>query len=442
VIEKIKNIFTDKDFEEILTKGFSFLLFRFGGLIVGFIFTYLIAVNFGASVNGLIALSFTLLLCISVIGRLGIEVNLIRFFSLPKNDSDKGLFYKVLLLAVLFSSTFAILLYIFKDVFIYKIFNKPQLDPYIFWIVITIPLWSMVLVCGGLFRAKKKNIWFVFLNNSGRFLFALIVFVILLLTSKDSLNPIKAHFYGVLLLAIIGITQSIKLLNGVTIKSGTNQWSFLKESIPMMVSGTIIVFLGWADTFVLGIYETDAAVGVYNVAIKIATLTVFSFNALNSILAPKIAKNFHDKDEKNYKKMIRFTTTLNSFITLFIVIIIIWLRKYILGVFGEEFLSGATILIILCAGQLIISLSGSVGIILQMTGHQRAYQYMVITALVLNIVLNFVLIPIYGATGAAIATVISISSWNILGVIYLKRKLNIISHFSIKYWKDYLQNIK
>lgn len=432
MINKIKNVFNDSDHKEILTKGFSFLFFRIAGLIAGYIFTYLIAVNYGASVNGLVALSFTLLLCISIFGRLGLDVNLIRFYSSIKNGSDVGLFYKVLLIAFLFSSALALSLYAFKDFVVNTIFNKPQLEPYIFWTVITIPLWSIVLVCAGLFRAKKKNNWFAFLNNPGRFIFSLIAFSILILTADSPLNAIKGHFYGVLLLSVLAFIAAANSLNKITLKSPSSSISFLKEAYPMMVSGAILVFLGWADTFILGIFESDSVIGVYNVALKIAALTSFSLQAINSILAPKIAKNFNEGNEMAYKKMIRFSTKINFYITLFIVACIITLHKFILGIFGEEFLAGAVVLIILCIGQLINSLSGSVGLILQMTGYQKVYQKIVLIALIINIALNFILTPIYGATGAAIATVVSISSWNIIGALYLKNKLNIVSYFNFK----------
>ena len=127
VFYKAKSILQDEDFKEILSKGFSFLLVRFGGLIIGFIFTYLIATKYGASVNGLVALSFSLLLCISILGRIGIEVNLIRYYSLSENNNDKGLFYRVFLLALFLSSIFALFLYIFQDFFCYYLFDKPQL---------------------------------------------------------------------------------------------------------------------------------------------------------------------------------------------------------------------------------------------------------------------------------------------------------------------------
>jgi O-antigen/teichoic acid export membrane protein len=115
-----------------------------------------------------------------------------------------------------------------------------------------------------------------------------------------------------------------------------------------------------------------------------------------------------------------------------IVLFIIIFHKWILGIFGNEFIVGSLFLIVLCIGQLINSMSGSVGVILQMTGYQKVFQNIVLMALVLNVILNVILIPLYGGLGAAIATVVSISSWNITGAFYLKLKMNIKSYFSFK----------
>ena len=69
---------------------------------------------------------------------------------------------------------------------------------------------------------------------------------------------------------------------------------------------------------------------------------------------------------------------------------------------------------------------------MQMKGNKKAYQYIVLVALVLNGILNFTLTPIYGGFGAAIATVISMVSWNVLGALYLKRRLNIRSYYNFR----------
>ena len=430
MLDKLKSKWADVDSKEILTKGFSFFIFRAGGLFAGYLFTFLIARIYGASVNGLVALGFTLFLFVSIFGRLGIDVNLVKFYSNKENwEKNLGLFYRVLLKSFAFSAVLAFLLYLGKAFFVYSLFKKPKLEPYMIWVVMAIPFWSITLVCAGLLRAKQKNNWFAFLNNPGRFILALIVFIILISLDNDSLTAIKAHFYGVFCLSIIAVVVSVKSLGSYTYRTDSNSWHFIKEAFPMMLSSTILIFLGWLDTFFLGIYETDTQVGIYNVALKVATLTSLSLQAINSILAPKLAKNFQEGNLEVFKKLIRFSTHLNFYITALIVFLIIVLHRWILGIFGDEFLNGATVLIILCVGQIANSMSGSVGVILQMTGYQKVYQNIVILALVINLILNLLLVPQYGTIGAAIATVASISSWNIIGAIYLKRKRNIISYF-------------
>ncbi|PWI29834.1 flippase [Flavobacteriaceae bacterium LYZ1037] len=429
----IKKIFNNEDYKEILNKGFSFLTLRLGGLFLGYIFTFLIAREYGASVVGLISLSFTFIMCISIFGRLGIDVNLIPFFSIESNKNDSGLFFKVLLKAFIFSSLLAFILYFFKGEIAINIFNKPQLEPYIIWSALTIPFWTITLVCAGLFRSLKKNTLFAFFNNPGRFLLTLLVFLLFLYgLAPDSLTAIKAHFYGIFVLAILSVCFAFIQFETIKVFSESNSWSFLREAFPMMLSGVVIVFLGWTDTFVLGIYETDDTIGIYNVALKIATLTSFSLQAINSILAPKVAKYYKESNNSELKKIVRFATKINFIITLIVVLLIFLFHEFLLGLFGLEFLAGGTVLLILCVGQLVNSLSGSVGLILQMTGHQKIHQNIVLVALGINIILNFILTPRYGAVGAAIATLISMAFWNIYGAIYLKRKMNIVSYFNFK----------
>lgn len=431
MLNKLKSLLKDSDTKEILEKGFSFVVFRLGGLLAGYVFTFLIARIYGASINGLVALGFSLFMFTSIFGRLGADINLVRFYASESNwMENEGLFYRVLLKSFAISCILAGILYLFKGFFASTLFNKPQLEPYVVWVAITIPLWNIAMVCAGLLRAKQKNNWFAFLNSPGRFLFSLLAFLVLWAIVDNPINAIKAHFYGVLVLALLALVVSVKTMNGLSLKSKANSWSFLKEAFPMMLSATMIIFLGWMDTFVLGIYETDSVVGIYSVALKIAALTSLSLQAINSILAPKVAKNYQEGNTQQFKKLIRFSTHLNFYITVCVVSIIIVFHGSILALFGNEFVSGSTILVFLCIGQLINSLSGSVGLILQMTGHQKVYQNIILMALVINLILNFVLTPIYGAIGAATATVVSIASWNIAGAVYMKIKMDVESYFN------------
>ncbi|MDQ7916539.1 flippase [Mesonia sp. MT50] len=417
---------SDQDQKEIIKKGVFFMGFRGIGILAGYLFTLYITNNYGPDLNGLVTLSFSIFMFASIIGRLGIDVNLIKFYARKgKWEQEPGLFYRVLLKSFLVSLLLVAILFLIEDFIIIDLFRKPQLSPYYFWGVLAIPGWVVTMLCAGALRAKGLNNWFAFFNNTGRFLFALLLVLILGLFTLDPLNVIVGHFYGICLLSLMALGIVIKNFRRISLRSSTNSWSFIKDSFPMMLSSTIMVFLGWMDTFILGIYETDESIGIYNVALKLALVATFSIEAINSSLAPKIAKLYEERKNEQFLKLVKFSTRLNFGITTLIVATLIIFNQWFLGIFGDEFKVGSLALIILCSIHLINSAVGSVGIIMQMIGKQKQYQYIAIISLCINLTLNFLLIPIYGIIGAAVATAISLSVWNITGTIYLKRKENI-----------------
>lgn len=429
---KLQNIIKDSDFKEILTKGFSFLVFRLGGTIAGYLFTIFITLKFGANIYGLVALGFSIFLISSVVGKLGLDINILQFFSDDDNDKQSGIFYKSIIKSFVFSSFIALVIYYFRNELVLHVFEepKPQLLPYLPWVLAAIPFWSVNNICNGYLRAKKKTKTFAFFNNPGRFVFALLAILILYFFTEDPLITVQAHFFGVLISALLSFLVVAFQIKTFQLKSTVNSWRFLKSALPMMLSSSILILLGWMDTIVMGIYVTDSEIGVYNVALKVAALTSFSLEAINSILAPKIAQNYWKGDEKNYKKLIAFSTKLNFFISSGVVLVIIFASQFLLGMFGDEFVTGTTILFIFCFGQIVNSFSGSVAVILQMIGKQKVFQNFVLAALIINVVATFILTPIYGGVGSAIATVSSLAFWSIGCSIYLKRKMGIISYFN------------
>jgi O-antigen/teichoic acid export membrane protein len=62
-----------------------------------------------------------------------------------------------------------------------------------------------------------------------------------------------------------------------------------------------------------------------------------------------------------------------------------------------------------------------------MTGRQKAFQNIIMSASLLNVLLNFLLIPKYGGIGAAIASMASVVVWNIASVIYIKSYLDVVT---------------
>jgi O-antigen/teichoic acid export membrane protein len=93
----------------------------------------------------------------------------------------------------------------------------------------------------------------------------------------------------------------------------------------------------------------------------------------------------------------------------------------VLSIFGSDFITANWTLKILVIGRLVDALCGSVGSLMVMTGHQNKSLPVFGWCALMNIVLNAITIPYLGMVGAAIATSITMITWNIwLSVLVIK----------------------
>ncbi len=89
--------------------------------------------------------------------------------------------------------------------------------------------------------------------------------------------------------------------------------------------------------------------------------------------------------------------------------------------FGPQFVKAYPALFLMVLGQFINAVSGSTGLFMNMTGREVVFRNIVLSAALINIVMNYFLTPRYGIVGAACAYMISISFWNISTLIFTKR---------------------
>ena len=68
---------------------------------------------------------------------------------------------------------------------------------------------------------------------------------------------------------------------------------------------------------------------------------------------------------------------------------------------------------------------GPVGVTLYMTGHESIANRIFTASAVLNVILNFALIPRFGIVGAAVATSISLIAWNLGLWVVVRRRLKL-----------------
>lgn len=189
----------------------------------------------------------------------------------------------------------------------------------------------------------------------------------------------------------------------------------------MLLSGSMFLVMSWTDVLLLGYYLDETQVAIYSIAFKISTVVTIALYAINAIASPQFSELHASNQTTQLKALAMKIAKLNLFLTLPIIFGIIVFSPYILAFFGEDYLAGQSVLLILCVGQFFSAICGSVLTLLNMAGKEKVVRNIVGATALLNIGLNAILINLYGIEGAAIATFVSLVVWNILGLMAVKK---------------------
>ena len=188
-------------------------------------------------------------------------------------------------------------------------------------------------------------------------------------------------------------------------------------SIPIMFSGIITVLFTWVDTFFIGYFLGTKQVGIYNAAVPIATLMLITQEIFLHLSYPIFNKEYSLGNKRNIeelsKQIYKWIFALNLPILL---LLLIFPDNVISILFGSEYIESSNALRILALGVFISSACYISQRLLLMKGLSSLLFIDLLFASIVNIILNIILIPYYGITGAAMATTIS---WIILGFIWI-----------------------
>lgn len=207
-----------------------------------------------------------------------------------------------------------------------------------------------------------------------------------------------------------------------------------RAAILLTVVGGGQILFGHIDTLMLGIFRTDAEVGAYRVAVQLSMLVVFALAVINQVLQPKISE-LHAQGDRDALQALLTSTSFSLFLaSLAPALVAAFFAPELLEVvFGADYRIAGTALQILIMGQAINVMFGSVGTILNMTGLENLAMRGMVIAIVINLGLDLLLIPLLGLSGAALASALTITIWNAILRYYVKDRLGIESSGVIAY---------
>jgi len=202
----------------------------------------------------------------------------------------------------------------------------------------------------------------------------------------------------------------------------------IRYGAPRAPAALLSQLLFWTDYFVLAAVGniSDAQLGVYAAAVRVAQALVLFLIAVNYMFSPFVA-DLHARGERDrlnglYKALTRWT--LAGTIPLLLLLMVV--PGPVLQIFGSAaFVAGTTPLRILLIGQTVNVAVGSVGFILIMVGRTGWDLAVYAGSFLLDLVVALLLVPHFGANGAATAQTVTLTVSNTVRLILVWRFVRI-----------------
>lgn len=176
------------------------------------------------------------------------------------------------------------------------------------------------------------------------------------------------------------------------------------------------------DTIMVNMYIDSAAVGIYAITFYFGTLVLMPSRALNKIAPSIIAKAYKENDLDTVKD-IYYKSSGNLFLigTLILLGLIVNLDN-VFNIIPQSYEEGKYVILFIGLANLVKMAGGSNDSIITYSKYYKVTTAFLVLLVSLIVILNFIFIPVFGMTGAAIASLLAILIHNLSKFIFIKIK--------------------
>ena len=184
--------------------------------------------------------------------------------------------------------------------------------------------------------------------------------------------------------------------------------NLLKDSWPLIFTSFAGIIFVYADQLIIEYFYDYEKVGIYASAVRLVLFFTVIPSVISNMIYPKVIEIYENNTKILFKeKMVRLYFFYFLFALFLILIFVLFGDLIILTLYGNIFIEAAIILKIYSISFVFVFFNPINNKLLMIENLQKLMLIRNLIGLVVNLVLNFILIPKLGITGAAISTVFS-----------------------------------
>ena len=415
------------------------------GAFIGFLTTFYILTKYlTAEEIGLTRVLLESAMLVAALAQLGTSASIVRYFPYFKNKAENHngfLGFSVLIPfvgAVFFCSLYVLLR---QPIVTFFSQNSAQFITYFYYVI---PL-AVFFIYIGVFETYSSVLQRIvvprFVREVGIRVMAIAVYLLW------AFRLVSFNQFILLFVLMYGAAAVMNLVYVLSLKNYSFRPNFSMVKKPLRknffyytaflfaaaVGGTITAKI---DTFMVSSQLGLAQTGVFTIAYFMAAIIDIPFRSLNMISMPIASTHLKNNDygqvQQLYKKV-----SLNQLIVGSFLFVLIWINiDTIFAILpnGDKYLAGKYVVLFIALSRLVDS-SFNFGLsILSLSRYYYYYLFFIFFLSALGIVTNLIFIPLYGISGAALATFISFTIYNslVMLIVYAKMKVSPFSFSQLK----------
>lgn len=403
-------------------------IYSYAGILVGFLTTGLLFPHIlSTDENGLIKLLISFSVLAGQFANLGMGGVILRVFPQFRHPDSRhhGFIFYPLLATLLGFVLCVVAYYLFKDALKLNFSDKSALLSNYLYLLLPLTFFTAIFTVIDLYARSLFNTVIGVIHKE--FIQRLLILALILLYFFDFIS-----FHLFIWLFIVSHAWPPIVIWLRLLKDKDWAWkpdlSFLSPELKRemcsvalyyFVSGFSFIAVSSIDSIMVNQYLGLDAAGIYAIVFYFATLIVIPSRALLRISYPILAEAWKRNDIEEIGHIYR-KSCINQLLIGVLLFILLWANiENVLKMLPNAYASGKYVILFVGLGNLFDMATGVNGAIINTSRYYRFDAWFLLGLVGLTIISNMIFIPLYGLTGAAIATACSMIIYNIIRLVFL-----------------------
>ena len=379
---------------------------------VNFLLAVILARSLGPSGYGIYAYAFAIMTLLMVVAEVGVPTLMMREVAAADGRNEWGLMRGVIRRGLQLVAIGSVGISIAGLVLLAVISDRiEEVSAYtLALMLLVLPFAALTKTAGYALRGLQRVALALALETLLRSLLVTGIVIGILLLGAGFLTPYSAMAAQLIAVLVIALLSTVILRISLPPSVHTadpiyrsREW--FSSTMPFILIGGALVINNQTDIVMLGWFTTPQEVGVYRVAVQGAALILFPVLVFQQVVGPRFARLYRANEIETLRLIDRKSRLFLIVVVACLFGIIAVFSKSLLELaFGVDFISAQVPLIVLGIGLLLNASCGASGTLMQMIGGEKFVSKLLWVTSLLNVLGNFLLIPYFGAAGAAFTT--------------------------------------